>query len=306
MPPVPTPDEDVPYIEGTTTLDDLAITDTDIDRIKSWSENLDKNKQQRCHRCNCFWFGLEVVSGICASCQKADTIYQTPTRGQRGPGMPELWSAENKLDMGVVPADLPQLDQIEEWLISRVHVHVQIWTYRGSQYRYKGHVISFLKDVGTVYDTLPLLPSELDTIVVRPRNTTSEPGMIRQFRSAFRVRRGAIAQWLNWLVRNNPLYRDVVVDPARLQQLPVDGDVGDQLPTIEADAVQAEQEMRDAAATDNVSSDADELWEGAAVPHLMAHQTDVDAFKERILQGPDAPATQATSHAYPEHPTDAD
>ncbi|KAG6289887.1 hypothetical protein E4U09_004702 [Claviceps aff. purpurea] len=55
LPPLPTPDADVPYIEGTTTLDDLAITNTDIDCIKSWRENVDKNKQQRCDRCNCFW-----------------------------------------------------------------------------------------------------------------------------------------------------------------------------------------------------------------------------------------------------------
>ncbi|KAG6119130.1 hypothetical protein E4U13_007975 [Claviceps humidiphila] len=96
--------------------------------------------------------------------------------------------------------------------------------------------------------------------------------------SAFRVRREAIAQWLNWLAEFVSvgaiivcgcgithflfgLYSvsTVVVDTARLQQLPVDGDVGDQLPTIEADAVHAEQEIRDAAATDNDSSDADEL-----------------------------------------------
>ncbi|KAG6124265.1 hypothetical protein E4U38_000300 [Claviceps purpurea] len=51
--------------------------------------------------------------------------------------------------------------------------------------------------------------------------------------------------------------------------------------------------MRDAAATDNDSTDSDEFWEGAAVSHLMAHQTDVDASKEQILRGPDAPATQS-------------
>ncbi|KAG6065200.1 hypothetical protein E4U32_007684 [Claviceps aff. humidiphila group G2b] len=143
LPPVSTPDADVPYIEGTTTLDDLAITDTDMER--------------------------------------------------------------------------------------------------------------------KLYDTLLLLPSELDTIVVRPRNTTSEPGMIRQFRSAFRVRREAIAQLFNWLARNSPLYRGVVIGHDRLQQLPVDGDVSNQLPTIEANAVQAEQEMRDAAATDNDITDGDEF-----------------------------------------------
>ncbi|KAG6108141.1 hypothetical protein E4U14_003835 [Claviceps sp. LM454 group G7] len=37
------------------------------------------------------------------------------------------------------------------------------------------------------------------------------------------------SQWFNWLARNNPLYRGVVIDPDRLQQLPVDGDVSDQL-----------------------------------------------------------------------------
>ncbi|KAG5929633.1 hypothetical protein E4U60_007360 [Claviceps pazoutovae] len=69
LPPLPTPDADVPYIEGTTTLDDLAITNTDIDCIKRWRENLGKNKQQRCDRCNCFWFDLDVVSGICKGCR---------------------------------------------------------------------------------------------------------------------------------------------------------------------------------------------------------------------------------------------
>ncbi|KAG5945836.1 hypothetical protein E4U59_005034 [Claviceps monticola] len=52
------------------------------------------------------------------------------------------------------------IDQIEKWLISQVlHVHTQIWTYRGSQHYYKGHIISLLKDVGTVYHTPPLMSS---------------------------------------------------------------------------------------------------------------------------------------------------
>ncbi|KAG6021230.1 hypothetical protein E4U40_005449 [Claviceps sp. LM458 group G5] len=83
LPPFPIPDADVPYIEGTTTLDDLAITDTDIDCIERWRENLDKNEQERCDRCNCFWFDLDVVSGICKRCREADTIRRNPVRGQR-------------------------------------------------------------------------------------------------------------------------------------------------------------------------------------------------------------------------------
>ncbi|KAG5941718.1 hypothetical protein E4U60_007726 [Claviceps pazoutovae] len=169
----------------------------------------------------------------------------------------------------ISPAETQGLDNVD-----------RIWKYRGSQYHYKGHIISLLKDVGTVYDTLPLLPSELDTIVS----------------AHFRSREG-IAVWLNWLVENNPLYRHVVIDPDRLSQLPVDGDVSDQLPTVEADDVKTEQDVRDAPATDNdststrtntsTSTNSEELWEGVAVPHLMARQTDVDAFKE-----PDSPRTQ--------------
>ncbi|KAG6303211.1 hypothetical protein E4U09_000696 [Claviceps aff. purpurea] len=48
-------------------------------------------------------------------------------------------TAKNKLDLDVLPAHMPPLGRIEEWLIARIRVHVQIWTYRRSQYRYKGH-----------------------------------------------------------------------------------------------------------------------------------------------------------------------
>ncbi|KAG6110093.1 hypothetical protein E4U31_006222 [Claviceps sp. LM219 group G6] len=99
-----------------------------------------------------------------------------------------------------------------------------------------------------------LLPSALNTIVIRPRNITTELGMIRQFKAAFRVRvtqetERLTAYWLNWLVHNNPSYHDVVIDPERWTQLPVDGVVSDQLPqqTFEADAAQAEQDFRNAA-----------------------------------------------------------
>ncbi|KAG6148962.1 hypothetical protein E4U11_000336 [Claviceps purpurea] len=118
--------------------------------------------------------------------------------------------------------------------------------------------------------------------------------MVRQFKAAFRVRRKAIADWLGWLVKNNPLYAHVVVSDDRLSQLPEDGDVSDQLATVETNAVQAEKDLRDATVTenDNTNTNSKELWEGVAVQRRIARQKDFEAFKEQILEGANVPGTQ--------------
>ncbi|KOS39091.1 hypothetical protein ACN38_g10077 [Penicillium nordicum] len=43
-----------------------------------------------------------------------------------------------------MPLMLPELTQVEEILISRVHVFIEVRLIRGQQYRYQGHVIHFL------------------------------------------------------------------------------------------------------------------------------------------------------------------
>jgi len=43
---------------------------------------------------------------------------------------------------GDVPTELSTLTQIEEMLIARVHVYVEIQQIRGQQYRYSGSVLS--------------------------------------------------------------------------------------------------------------------------------------------------------------------
>ncbi|KAG7403961.1 hypothetical protein Forpi1262_v018642 [Fusarium oxysporum f. sp. raphani] len=60
---------------------------------------------------------------------------------------------------------------------------------RGQQYKYRGHIVHFLRDVGKVYRQLPLLPSELDVILLRPPNASEHADLDRQFRRQFRVRR---------------------------------------------------------------------------------------------------------------------
>lgn len=82
---------------------------------------------------------------------------------------------------------LRELTQVEEILISRVHVFIEVRLNRGQQYRYQGHIVHFLRDIGRVYDELPLLPRELDIVLLRPADTNEHPGMRRQFIQDFRV-----------------------------------------------------------------------------------------------------------------------
>ena len=76
-------------------------------------------------------------------------------------------------------------------IVARSHVKTVIFRYRGHQYHYSGHCISFMKNNAKTVDTLPSLPSELDVVLLRPSDSAarSSSRYRRQFRPDFRVRK---------------------------------------------------------------------------------------------------------------------
>ena len=166
---------------------------------------------------------MELRDGVCRSCSIRDRRSQTPF----------LMSAENRMDPGVFPAHLPVLTQVEEMIIARAHVQMVLYRYRGHQYHYSGHCVSFMQNMVRTVDMLPNLPSELDVVVLRPSDHVENETRYRhQFRSDFRVRKGHIVTWLRFLKANHPGYRDVNISPERLQSLPADDDVSSSFATI--------------------------------------------------------------------------
>ncbi|SCV61241.1 unnamed protein product [Fusarium fujikuroi] len=245
--PVPDP----PFVSND--LDAPCLSDQDQQHIANWQADM-----EYCPRCRTRWFNQRMQNGICHSCE------------------PYFWSRDNNLDPGGIPLELLELTQVEEMLISQVHVHVQVMAYRGQQYKYKGHVVNFLKDVGQVYRQLPLLPRELDVIVLRPRNQTAQPHMIRQFRGQFRVRQGHIRQWLEFLRANHPGYREIVIDEEHL--------------------IEIEEFLQDD--IDEVLGDPN-LWEAAAVPNFIAQERDLTYLRTRLRGGhqtTDLPLESAPGH----------
>lgn len=102
---------------------------------------------------------------------------------------PRLMSVENDMDPGDIPNELPTLSMVEEMLVTRIHVHTQVFQVRGVQWKYKGHVYNFFRDTGRIFNKLPLLPQYLEVVLVRPPDSGNNTRLRRQFRRESVVRR---------------------------------------------------------------------------------------------------------------------
>jgi hypothetical protein len=138
------------------------------------------------------------------------------------------------MDPGIVPAHLPALSQIEEMVIARSHVQMMIKRYRGHQYQYTGHCVSFAQEIIKTVSILPNLPEELNIILLQPsRQAIDNPRYQRQFQHDFRVRKGHILTWLRFLQARHPDYRYITICNDRIQSFPDDGDVSHLLPALD-------------------------------------------------------------------------
>ena len=146
---------------------------------------------ETCLRCKERWFAMDLKGDVCHACLLRD----------RGNRIPFLMSADNEMDPGELPAYLPELTQVEEMTIARSHVQMMVCRYRGHQYHYSGHCVSFMQNTVKTVDMLPNLPSELDIVVLRPSDQVvrSDLRYQRQFRTDFRLRKGRIITWLRFL-----------------------------------------------------------------------------------------------------------
>jgi hypothetical protein len=167
---------------------------------------------------------MDLKDTVCHSCYLRDKGGQTPF----------LMSVDNEMDPGDVLAHLPTLTQVEEMIIARCHVQMLVHRYRGHQYHYSGHCVSFMQNTVKTVSVLPNLPSELDIVLLRPSNRVmeSDSRYQRQFRADFRVRRCHVLTWLCYLKANHPDYRYITISPDRVDTLPTDGDISSSIVSL--------------------------------------------------------------------------
>ena len=106
--------------------------------------------------------------------------------------LPSLFSNSNRLNLGPIPGSLPILTAVEEFLIARVYVYLQVVYIRGQQYRYTGHVCCFGQNILKTWRQLPQLPTELDILVIRPVAVEGGKYLGRWFTKWYTIRRSTI------------------------------------------------------------------------------------------------------------------
>lgn len=128
------------------------------------------------------------------------------------------FSEQNLMIPSKVPSELTDLTQIEEMLIARAFPQMSVYLKPGGQRAYKGHCITFPQNIYQLASILPRCPKTLPIIVF-----SSFSNRKNNMSKDFIVRREKVAKALNWLILNNPLYKDVHVDKNVLNDLPTNG-----------------------------------------------------------------------------------
>ena len=80
---------------------------------------------------------------------------------------PKLFSSDNNMDPGSVPAELQGLSQTEEMLIARSCPIMRVIHLKGGQLGYGGHVVNVAQDITTFAATLPRLAADVPIIILR-------------------------------------------------------------------------------------------------------------------------------------------
>ena len=124
-----------------TTATPLPVSAVDWERIKKFRSILQAECIETCSRCKEQWFQMGLATegdniGVCKACIKDANSLKYPT-------LPSLFGESNGLDPGPVPGFLPILTAVEELLIARVYVHLQVVHVRGQQHCYTGYVCCF-------------------------------------------------------------------------------------------------------------------------------------------------------------------
>lgn len=179
--------------------------------IQSWMSYIDRQEMQYCNRCKERWFDVwSDNDGVCQRCHARD----------RNANGVFLMSLENCMDPGDVPSFLPSLTDIEEMLIAPVHISMYMIHVKGAQYRYKGHVMTFLRDLPDVVNVLPRLPSSCNVVLIRPKQALGQDSAdavsTRQFRRSFTVQRWKVQARISFLMSVSYFQKEIANSTFRL------------------------------------------------------------------------------------------
>lgn len=262
-----------------------AISNEDWNRIGDFYEALKCIKRETCDVCNEIGFELHCQpweNGFeCARCRRLRL---------KNPDMVPLYGTANMMDPLALPSHLPPVSIAEELLIARAHVYMDLRRVKGCQYKYSGHIVSFMQNTAKIIHKLPSLPSELQMLILKPASSAARNSAVSMtFRETFRVRRKHVSTWLEFLIQHHPDYRGIRIDQNNLSQLPENDSVWNQLPSVNDPSdvdVQKNVSLGAANAVPIEEEEEENLIETACVPDLTTDVNELNRLKEQICSIP--------------------
>lgn len=277
-----------PTDSGTSDLghDPLDISEEQRELIQTFSSALDNISLQCCDSCHTEWYDLDVRDGKCKRC-RLSAKYTATNAMDPGPDLATLCRRDG------LPVPEPP-SQVEEMLLSKVHVQMQIWRVGGAQTKYAGHTCLLPRDNIALVNRLPLLPQDLDVLVIRAKDVN---GDAIASRPDFTVRRQRVLDNLNALRHYHPKYRTVDIDFDALSQLPEEGSVYHALRAVDIlDEAQPNAQETEPAQEEHLPT-ADMVSE-AMIPNLAPDESELVLMRNEL--GPAfAPGSAPTPEAGP-------
>jgi len=158
---------------------------------------------------------------------------------------------------------------------------MQAWSVKGGQTKYAGHCCNFIRDTTNIISKVPLLPKDIDIVVVRSKDTTSQPSLATS--DCFRLRREVLTDYIHVLQRSHPSFQSgrVIIDWDVLNSLPEDANVYDQVRSI----AETEQAPENFGPNDLAQDDENEvanLISDGFVPHLHSGGNEMTALQNGL------------------------
>ena len=187
-------------------------------------EKMEEFKMDYCSICEEQWFSMNVneTTKMCERCTKL-----------RKPNIPDMYSKENNMIPGPQPPCFHDISLVDTLAFCCRRGVMKVIKLRGGGTRLVGHAVTVGQDVGEwIVKELPRPPCDIPIVLLKSPHQTVP----------FTASRWKIRQCIEFLIRNNPVYKDCVLNMANLNLYPEDNGPVEGLNIIEQEAPAFDEE----------------------------------------------------------------
>ena len=173
-----------------------------LERGRVMEEKMQEFTMEHCTVCQETWFGLKVNENtqMCERCTKL-----------RKPNIPDMYSQENNMLPGPQPPCLQDLSLVETLAICPYRGVLKVIRLRGGGTRVVGHAVCVGQDVGGwVIRELPRPPQDIPIVLLKSPHQAVP----------FTASRHKIRAAIEFLIHNNPVFKDFVINTTNLDLYP--------------------------------------------------------------------------------------